>query len=645
MLIAGRTVYSIAALLFVSLVCAVGFANAEKRVALVIGNAAYLNTTRLNNPTKDSKDVAAALRRLDFDVTEYHDVDFIGMRKAMKKFGRAARKADMAILYFAGHGMEVGGENWLIPVDADLLSDDEMEDEAIGLSYVMGKLRGASKLGLVILDACRNDPFSNKMTRTSGITRSVNRGFARVEPEGNILVAYAAREGTLAQDGDYGENSPYASALLQHIETPNLDVQFLFRRVRDSVKIASRGVQVPHTYGSLPGQRIFLKTKKIAPDNTAEIAFWNSIKNSEEKSVYDAYLATYKYGNFTKLALARIDLIVQRQDNMRRAMEATLEAERKARAKRLEEQAIRLAEEKRTRLAARNEAELAAKREKLRGEREVELAAKREKQSANRKAELIAERKLSAKRKLALEESQNQRDKLEMRLAKLKAEMQPFPVVPKKNVGDEIMIDGQLIVTKLETEIEIDTKVEPAKPETKATKDTIRTIQKELNRVGCKAGTADGKWGNNSRRSLERFSRSGKIKLATFEPSLQLLRKLKEQGNPVCKDIEPDSSQKHPYDGNWYFVETTTTPVSCGRKGRDRVFIIKNGKWRHKSGINLFVGKVSRNGKFRINNHFTWNGKRETNLYVGKFVGSSGKGTMNHIKGGCQAVFTMSKNF
>ena len=503
------TIHTILVLLVT--VCVANVAYAEKRVALVIGNAAYHNTTRLNNPTRDSKDVASALRRLDFDVTEYHDVDFIGMRKAMKKFGRTARNADMAVLYFAGHGMEVGGENWLIPVDADLLSDDEMEDEAIGLSYVMGKLRGASKLGLVILDACRNDPFSSKMRRASGITRSVNRGFARVEPEGNILVAYAAREGTLAQDGNYGENSPYAAALLQHIETPNLDVQFLFRRVRDSVKIASRGVQVPHTYGSLPGQRIFLKTKKIVPDNSAEIAFWNSIKDSEEKPVYEAYLATYKNGIFTKLALARIDLIVQHQDNMRHAMEATLEAEREAQAKRLEEEAIRLAEEKRARVAAIYKAQLADKQEKLRVEREAELA---------------AQRKLFATSKAALEEAQNQRAALEKRLAMLEGAKNSSPLQLDTSA------DNQIKVARLDQSGgEVDTKT-PI--ETVDEKELARQIQKELNRVGCTAGRPDGLWGKGSRRALKQYGRYGKFKLASLDPSTTLLDQLKTRQSRVC---------------------------------------------------------------------------------------------------------------
>ena len=292
-------------------------ASAEERIALVIGNSAYTHTSALRNPAKDARDVAAALRRLQFNVSEHHDLPLQEMRDAVIKFGRDARQADMAVLYYAGHGMEVGGENWLIPVDAKLLADVDAEDEAIELSYLMGKLRGTRKLGLVILDACRNNPFSAKMTRTNGINRAVTRGFAGVEPEGNILVAYAAREGTLAQDGKPGENSPYATAILQHIETPNLDIQFIFRRVRDTVKTASKGIQIPHTYGSLPGQQIILNsnaTGKIELNQTTKkqttpidaCSVWPQISETKSIAQINAFLNECISGIYATLAKARL---------------------------------------------------------------------------------------------------------------------------------------------------------------------------------------------------------------------------------------------------------------------------------------------------------------------------------------------------
>ncbi len=229
---------------------------AEKRVALVIGNGAYRNAVALPNPRNDAGDVAVSLRALGFDVTELKDASFDSMRRRLIEFGRAARGADIAAVFFAGHGMEMGGENWLIPVDAALRADADVEQEAISLKSVTNSVSGAAKLGLVILDACRDNPFAARMQRTLR-TRSMARGLARIEPVGSVLVAYAAKDGTTAADGA-GRNSPFTSALLRHIETPGLEINFLFRNVRDDVMAATDKQQEPFVYGSLSKEAIFL---------------------------------------------------------------------------------------------------------------------------------------------------------------------------------------------------------------------------------------------------------------------------------------------------------------------------------------------------------------------------------------------------
>lgn len=238
-------------------------AHAEKRLALVIGNSAYRHVPALANPANDASDMAAALGRLGFSVTRVENAGFDALRRALLAFGRQSRGAEMAVVYFAGHGMEVGGENYLIAVDAELRSDIDADNEAIALKSVMLTVAGASRLGLVILDACRNNPFSGRMQRTVR-TRSVDRGLARVEPTGSVLVAYAARDGTAAADGD-GRNSPFTAALLRHIETPALEINFLFRRVRDDVLAATRRSQEPYTYGALSGEPIYLNAAFSTP--------------------------------------------------------------------------------------------------------------------------------------------------------------------------------------------------------------------------------------------------------------------------------------------------------------------------------------------------------------------------------------------
>jgi hypothetical protein len=232
-------------------------AAAADRVALVIGNGAYQKVPTLPNPPRDATDIGAALERLNFKVTRLSNAGAAEMRKAIVDFGRATEGSEMAVVFYAGHGMEAGGENWLIPTDAELRSDTDVESEAVSLRSINLQVSKARQLGLVILDACRNNPFAAKMQRSLR-TRAVTRGLAPTEPTDNVLVAYAARDGTTANDGD-GRNSPFTTALLRNIETPGLEISFLFRNVRDEVMTATKREQQPFVYGSLSKEAIYLK--------------------------------------------------------------------------------------------------------------------------------------------------------------------------------------------------------------------------------------------------------------------------------------------------------------------------------------------------------------------------------------------------
>jgi hypothetical protein len=240
-------------------------AMAERRVALVVGNGAYRNVPALPNPPNDAADVAAAFERLGFSVQQLPNADFDTMRRGLLDFGKQARGADIVAVFFAGHGMEMGGENWLIPIDAELKADTDVENEAISLRSVILQVSGATTLGLVILDACRNNPFANQIQHSTRV-RAVERGLTRIEPTDNVLVAYSARDGTTAIDGT-GRNSPFTAALLDNIETPGLEISFMFRRVRDEVMTATNRVQQPFVYGSLSKEAIYLKAPP--PDATA----------------------------------------------------------------------------------------------------------------------------------------------------------------------------------------------------------------------------------------------------------------------------------------------------------------------------------------------------------------------------------------
>jgi hypothetical protein len=239
-----------------------------KRVALVIGNSAYRNVPALPNPPNDASDLAAALNRLGFVVTLITDASFDEMRRSLIALGRDAAGADMAAVYFAGHGMEISGENWLIPVDAELKKDTDALNEAISLRSVMLQVSNTTSLGLIILDACRNNPFAAKMQRSLALRAAVSGGLGRIEPVGNVLVAYAARDGTTALDGD-GRNSPFTAALLHNIETPGVEVTFMFRNVRDDVMEVTRNEQQPFVYGSLSRKAIYLVGQPSSADHAS----------------------------------------------------------------------------------------------------------------------------------------------------------------------------------------------------------------------------------------------------------------------------------------------------------------------------------------------------------------------------------------
>ena len=232
-------------------------AVADKRVALVVGMSVYQHAPQLTNPAHDADAVTALLRRAGFDVVDRRDLGIIDMRRALREFSLVAADADMAVIYFAGHGIEVDGTNYLVPADAKLESDFDIEDETISLDRLLNGLASVRRLKLVILDACRDNPFAKTMKRTLA-NRAIGRGLAKVEPTvPNTLIAFAAKTGAVASDGE-GPNSPFAAALVKYIAEPGLDLRIAFGRVRDEVLRDTAGRQEPFVYGSLGGETLAL---------------------------------------------------------------------------------------------------------------------------------------------------------------------------------------------------------------------------------------------------------------------------------------------------------------------------------------------------------------------------------------------------
>lgn len=227
-----------------------------RRIALIIGNGAYQNVHQLGNPPRDARLIAGALRDVGFQaVTLSNDLTRDQFFEALRAFATEAEKADWAVVYYAGHGFEIGGVNYLVPVDARLAADHDAETEAVALEQVIAAVGGARKLRLVMLDACRDNPFAPTMQRTMEL-KLVDKGFSDIEPAAGFMVVYAAKHGETALDGD-GVDSPFAVAVARDIRQPHVEVRKLFDLVRDDVWSASKHQQQPFTYGSPPGREDF----------------------------------------------------------------------------------------------------------------------------------------------------------------------------------------------------------------------------------------------------------------------------------------------------------------------------------------------------------------------------------------------------
>jgi hypothetical protein len=315
-------------------------AMAEKRVALVIGNSAYQHVPSLANPSNDAAAMVAMFKKANFDLVDSRkDLPVAEMRRALRDFGAKARDADVAVIYYAGHGIELDGVNYLIPIDAQLENDTDVFDETLALDRVLVAIEPAKQLRLVILDACRDNPFSKTMRRTIG-SRSVSRGLAKVEPANpNTMIAFAAKAGFTALDGD-GKSSPYTTALTERLSIPGLDLRKAFGFVRDDVLKATGHKQEPFVYGSLGGNDVVLipapvvaaQPEQVAPDpNSAIRRNYELAEKVGTREAWDFFISTYPDGFYAKLAQAQRNKLAAEKARLAATERARLAAEEKAR--------------------------------------------------------------------------------------------------------------------------------------------------------------------------------------------------------------------------------------------------------------------------------------------------------------------------
>ena len=480
-------------------------ALAEKRVALVIGNSAYQNVAPLANPANDGAKIAATLQNAGFEVVDSrHDLTAVETRRALRDFADRARDADIALVYYAGHGIEVDGSNYLIPVDAKLERDTDIYDEAFSLDRILIAVEPAKKLRLVILDACRDNPFSKKMKRTIA-TRAVGLGLAKIEPTSpNVLIAYSAKAGSTAADGE-GNNSPFTIALSHHLTKPGLDVRRAFGFVRDEVLKTTNNRQEPFVYGSLGGEDVPLVPAPAAPAAAAAVAPATSALSAQaearrdyelalqvgNKSAMNAFLAQYPDGFYASLAKLQLEKIA--------AEETRVAATEKAKA----------TEQERSRLVAEGaqKAQQAKADADAKAAEQARIAAEKAKQVAQDQA-AAAEQKRAAAEKASADK-----------------------VAADKAAADKAATDKATAASAPATDKAVNVAaLDTGSPQA----DVTKSVQTELRRVGCLTGSADGEWNSGAQRSLTLFNRYAGTKLDTKLASAGTLEAIKQKTSRVC---------------------------------------------------------------------------------------------------------------
>jgi hypothetical protein len=488
--------------LVVGLLFACQPALAEKRVALVIGNSNYKNAAALPNPANDAAALAATLKGAGFDVVESRlDLQAADMRRALRDFADQARDSDIAVVYYAGHGIEMDGTNYLIPTDARLERDTDIYDEAFSLDRVLLAIEPARQLRLVIVDACRNNPFADTMKRTVS-SRSVSRGLARIEPTTtNTLVAFAAKAGLTALDGN-SKNSPYATALVKYIAKPGLDLRRAFGFVRDDVLQATGNRQEPYVYGSLGGADVALVPGKPAA-STPTANPQSEIRRDFElalqlgnKDALNTFLAQYPDGYYASLAKLQLAKIA--------AEETQVAATEKA----------GLAEQERTRFA--NEGAQKTDREKAvaaaKAAEESRVAAEKTKQVVQEQVAEAERQQVPADTSAAASPPQSQMAAADPIASEPAASP---PVIERTQAPSQ----GPNLAS-----------LEAGPPQA----ELVKSVQSELRRVGCLSAATDGEWNAASQRSMTLFNKNAGTKFDTKLASLDALDAIKLKSSRVC---------------------------------------------------------------------------------------------------------------
>ena len=539
--------------------------SSQTRVALVIGNSAYNHTAALPNPGNDAQDMTEALKRLGFRVIDGRDLTLRAMQAKLEDFARAARTSDAALIFYAGHGLQNRGENYLVPVDAQLQDEISLDYQTLHIDELLKALDRAPGVRILVLDACRNLPLSGP--RTSG---SVRTGFAKFDARRNMVVAYATAANEVAFDGN-GRNSFFTAALLREIEAPGVEVGQILRRVAADVSSQTGGKQVPEVSRTLTDEFYFARGETDAQA-------WGRIRGSSDVNDFKAFVERFPGSFLVEDARSRI-VSIEREREVAEKLEKLSEAQ-----ERITEQA-RQAEERRASAALDGRAAgppapdggagrpsvqpaTPGSGEPRRGERETQQAAEQAQLAA-----ALAERDRLAEeeRKLRLEFAAQQKAE-QQRLARVRAEQAQIAAEERRLRADAAPRSKQAAAqppsAKLDERLEEEERrlreeylaaQAPGAPARLAEEPSaaagfssrslgpskggagslvhralVRTTQEELARVGCYAGPRDGLWTPEFRTALRAYLKAARRPDPDDAVSEDLVRDLLDRDGKIC---------------------------------------------------------------------------------------------------------------
>ncbi|MCK1495479.1 caspase family protein [Bradyrhizobium sp. 180] len=495
-----------------SLAC--GPAHADRRVALVIGNSAYKSAPKLGNPVNDATLVGGMFKKAGFDSVDVRlDLSASEMRRMLREFAGRSRDAEMAVIYYAGHGIELDGNNYLIPTDATLETDGDVLDETIPVERALFAVEPAKQLRLIILDACRDNPFAKTMKRTLA-SRAVGRGLAKVEPTSpNTMIAFAAKAGSTASDGD-SRNSPFAAALVEHLPKPGLDLRKAFGFVRDDVLKATGYKQEPYVYGSLGGDDVPLVAVKPAatgPQANPQEAVRRDYELALQlgtRDGWEAFLAAYPEGFYANLAKGQLNKIAA--EETRAGAEQKAKAAEQEKARLVAERAQKAEQEKAAAAAkAAEEARIAAEKQKQIEQARAEAAEQQRKVAEAAAAKALAEKQAAEKARAELAAKQ----------AAEKAEQAAKPATDRQIPE----VENQKVAA-----------LSPAPTSTLSAAELAKSVKSELRRVGCLTSAAEGEWTSAAQRSLTLFNKYAGTQFDVKLASSDALDALKAKPGRVC---------------------------------------------------------------------------------------------------------------